>query len=147
MSPSLLILIVVLAGAATGVQSPTNALLTRAFGSPIGSALVSFSVGTGLLLAAVLALGVRANWSAARALPWYAYVGGAYGALFVSVAAYAAPRLGVGFTLIMLVSGQLVAAMLIDNYGLFGLARQPLSLARVAGVALVIAGVILVRRG
>ena len=143
----MLILLIVVAGAAAGIQSPTNALLTRAFGSPLGSALVSFAVGTALLGAAVLALGVRPNWAVARSLPWYAYVGGAYGALFVSAAAYSTPRLGVGLTLVMLVAGQLVAAMLIDHFGLFGLARQPLSLARAGGLALVIAGVVLVRRG
>ena len=147
MNPALLIAIVLIAGVATGFQSPTNALLTRTFGSPIGSALVSFAVGTLLLALAVLALGLRPNWTAARALPWYAYVGGAYGALFVSVAAYAAPRLGVGLTLIVLVTGQLAAALLIDHFGGFGLARHPLTLARAGGLALVIAGVVLVRRG
>jgi transporter family-2 protein len=147
LSPVLLILVVVVAGAATGLQSPTNALLTRAFGSPIGSAFVSFAVGTVLLAGAVLAFGIRPNWAAARALPWYAYAGGAYGALFVSAAAFSAPRLGVGFTLVMLIAGQLTAAMLIDNFGMFGLARHPFGLARAGGLALVIAGVILVRRG
>lgn len=130
MSRALLILLAVVAGAATAFQSPTNALLTRAFGSPVSSALVSFGVGTVLLAVLVLVIGVRPNWSAARALPWYAYVGGAYGALFVSVAAFSAPRLGVGLTLVTLVAGQLAAAMLIDHFGLFGLARQPLSLPR-----------------
>jgi len=147
MNPALLIALVVLAGAATGLQAPTNTLLTRVFGSPVGSALVSLTVGTLILAVAVLALGLRPNWSAARQLPWYAWAGGAYGALFVSVAAFSAPRLGIGPTLILLVSGQLVAALLIDHFGGFGLARQPLTWMRVAGVALVVAGVVLVRRG
>ncbi len=147
MNPLALTALAIVAGAATGLQPPTNAMLTRAFGSPVGSALVSFGVGTLLLAVAVVMLGIKPQWSAVRGLPWYAFAGGAYGALFVSVATYSAPRLGVGPTLILLVAGQLVAALLIDNFGLFGLMRQPLTIARGVGVALVIAGVILVRRG
>ena len=105
----------------------------RAFGSPVGAALVSFSVGTAALTLVYAGLGLRPDWGAARALPWYAYLGGLYGALFVGMAAYAAPRLGIGLTLVTLVAGQLAAAMLIDHYGLFGLARQPLSTARLGG--------------
>ncbi len=141
------ILGVLLAGMATGLQAPTNAMLTRVSSSPVGAALISFAVGTVLLVGAALALGLRFNLAMARGLPWYAYVGGAYGAIFVSVAAFAAPRLGIGVTLVVLVAGQLVAAMLIDHFGGFGLARHPLTLERAGGLVLVIAGVLLVRRG
>lgn len=149
MSPSgpLLLLIVLLAGAATAAQAPTNAMLVRALGSPVNAAFTSFLVGTAVLVALVLAVGARPDWQAARALPWYAWIGGAYGVLFVTVAIYAAPRLGIGLTLTLLVAGQLIMAMWLDSSGAFGLVPRPLTATRLAGVALVVAGVLLVRRG
>ena len=103
-------------------------------------------VGTvGLLVVASL-LGARPSGEAARALPWYAWVGGFYGAVFVAMAAYAAPRLGVTFFLMVAIAGQLVMALLLDRIGAFGLPRADVSAARLAGVALVVAGCFLVRR-
>ena len=144
--PALLIVIVV-AGALTGLQGPTNAALARASGSSLTAALLSFSVGLVLLALLVLVAAPRPDVAAIRAQPWWVWGGGLYGAIFVTVAAYATPRVGVGFTLTLFVAGQLAMALLLDNLGAFGLPRQPLTLARVAGVALVIAGAVLVKRG
>jgi transporter family-2 protein len=80
-------------------------------------------------------------------VPWYAWLGGLYGAFFVGVAAFAAPRIGVGVLLTAAVAGQLAAAVVLDHYGLLGLARHPISVTRVAGVLLVFAGAWLVRAG
>jgi transporter family-2 protein len=81
-----------------------------------------------------------------RALPWHAWVGGLYGAVFVAMAAWAAPRLGVTVFLTLAIAGQLAAALWLDRIGAFGLARVEIGPARLAGIALVLAGVFLVRR-
>lgn len=128
------------------MQAPTNALLARGVGSSVNAALVSFAVGTLALLAVSLVLGDRPSGGAVRALPWYAWTGGLYGAIFVAMAAYAAPRLGVTFFLMVAIAGQLVMALLLDRTGAFGLARVDVSATRLAGVALVVAGCFLVRR-
>jgi len=91
-------------------------------------------------------LGARPSPEAARALPWYAWIGGLYGAVFVAMAAFAAPRIGLTVFLMVGIAGQLVMALLLDRIGAFGLPRVDLSLSRVAGVALVLAGCFLVRR-
>ncbi len=69
-----------LSGALVALQAPTNAMLARAVGSPLNAALVSFAVGTAALLVLALSFGVRPNHAAVRDLPWYAWVGGLYGA-------------------------------------------------------------------
>jgi transporter family-2 protein len=84
--------------------------------------------------------------SAARGLPWYAWVGGLYGAVFVVAAAWAVPRLGVALTITLMVAGQLLISLVLDHFGALGVPRQPLNLGRLAGVALVIGGVLMVRR-
>ncbi len=135
-----------LAGMFIAVQAPTNALLSRGLGSPVNAAFVSFLVGSLALATVALALGVRPGPGAMRALPWYAWMGGLYGAVFVAVAAFAAPRMGVTYFLMVGIAGQLVMALLLDKFGAFGVPRVDISAMRLAGVMLVVAGAFLVRR-
>lgn len=121
-------------------------MLARAAGSPINAALISFLVGTAALALVALALGVRPQPGALRELPVYAWLGGLYGAFFVAVAAFAAPRLGVALLITIMVAGQLAMALVLDHFGAFGLPRAPISLQRLGGVLLVVLGIILVRR-
>jgi len=81
-----------------------------------------------------------------RSLPWYAWTGGFYGAVFVATAAWAAPRLGVTMFLAAAIAGQLALALLLDRIGAFGLARVEIGPVRLLGVGLVLIGVVLVRR-
>jgi transporter family-2 protein len=133
-------------GALVALQAPTNALLARAAGSPVNAALISFVVGTLALVAVAMALGIRPHGGEVRALPWYAWTGGLYGAVFVAVAAFAAPRMGVTYFLMVAIAGQLAMALVLDRMGAFGIPRVEISPARIIGVALVVAGAFLVRR-
>ena len=147
MNPSLLaMLAVVFGGAATALQAPTNAKLMGAVGSPVNAAFVSFAVGTAALGILAVVLQVRPDIAASRALPWYAWIGGLYGAIFVVAAAWGVPRLGVATTIILMVAGQLLLSVALDHFGAMGMPKQPISLGRVAGVGLVIAGVLMVRK-
>jgi len=136
-----------LAGVFIAVQAPTNALLGKAAGSSIAAALISFAVGTAALAAVLLATGWVRITPAWRELPWYAWLGGIYGAFFVAIAALAAPRIGVGALLTAAVAGQLLAALVLDHYGLLGLPKQPATLVRLLGLTMVFVGAVLVRRG
>jgi transporter family-2 protein len=140
------ILLVLFGGAMIAVQAPTNAMLAKAGGSPVLAALISFGVGTVALLATWLASGNRPGTSAFASLPWYAWVGGLYGAFFVAIAAYAAPRIGLASLITNGVAGQIAAALWLDHIGALGLPREPINLGRVIGALLVVAGVVMVRR-
>lgn len=148
MSPAMLlpVLLVLFGGAMIALQAPTNAILAKAGGSPVLAALISFAVGTVALLAAWLASGNRPGSSAFAGLPWYAWLGGLYGAFFVAIAAYAAPRIGLASLITIGIAGQIAAALWLDHIGALGLPREPVNFGRVAGALLVIAGVVLVRR-
>lgn len=134
-------------GVLLALQAPTNAMLARAVGSPVNAAFVSFLVGSTGLLAAALLLHARPNVGAAAGLPWYAWVGGLYGAFFVAAIAFAAPRIGVASALTLSIAAQLVTALVLDQFGAFGLPHRPIDLMKVAGVVLVGVGAMLVRRG
>ena len=147
MNPSLIaILVVVLAGGATALQAPTNAKLATAVASPVNAAFISFAVGTTVLGIVAALMQTRPDMAAARALPWYAWLGGVYGACFVVAAAWGVPRLGVAMTITLMVGGQLLISLFLDHFGALGVPRQPLNIGRIAGVGLVLAGVLLVRR-
>ncbi|WEK58229.1 MAG: DMT family transporter [Candidatus Brevundimonas phytovorans] len=144
--PLLVFLTLLMAGAATALQGPTNARLVTAVGSPLNAAFISFAVGTVALGLLALAMQTRPDVGAMKALPWWAWMGGFYGCAFVISAAWGVPRLGVATTITLMVAGQLALSLILDHFGALGVARQPLSLGRIAGVALVIGGVVLVRR-
>lgn len=146
-APWIAMLAVVLAGGATALQAPTNARLATAVASPVNAAFVSFAVGTAALGILAAILQTRPDITAAKGLPWYAWVGGLYGAIFVVAAAWAVPRLGVATTITLMVAGQLMISLVLDHFGALGVPQNPISLTRLAGVALVIGGVLLVRRG
>ena len=148
MNPSVLvpILLVFFAGSMIAIQAPTNAMLARAGGSPVLAALISFAVGTAALFVAWIASGNRPGPASFVGLPWYAWVGGLYGAIFVAVAAYAAPKIGIASLITIGIAGQIAMALWLDHAGALGLPREPVNLGRLLGAALVIAGVVLVRR-
>ena len=146
-APWLSMLAVVLAGGATALQAPTNARLATAVNGPVNAAFVSFAVGTAALGILAAILHTRPDVEAAKGLPWYAWIGGLYGVIFVVAATWAVPRLGVAMTITLMVAGQLMLSLILDHFGALGVPQAPISLTRLAGVALVIGGVVLVRRG
>ncbi|MFL6732029.1 MAG: DMT family transporter [Sphingomicrobium sp.] len=141
------ILLVLGAGGLIALQAPTNAILARTGGSPVLAALISFAVGTLALLAVWLRSGKRPPGAAFAGLPWYAWAGGLYGATYVAVAAYAAPKIGLASLITIGIAGQIAMALVLDHIGALGLQRDPVSAGRILGAMLVVAGVVLVRRG
>jgi transporter family-2 protein len=140
------IAVILVGGAMISLQGPINATLGRATGSPVNAALISFLVGTLALALVVVAQRTPASIPLLRALPWWAWTGGLCGAVFVTAAAYAAPRIGVASMLTIGIASQLMTAVLIDHSGALGVPARSISGGRLLGVAMVIAGAILVRR-
>ena len=140
------VLLVLFAGGMIALQAPTNAMLAKAGGSPVIAALISFAVGTAVLVVVALCSGQRPRPAAFAGLPAYAWFGGAYGAAYVAVAAYAAPRIGLASLITLGIAGQIAMALWLDQVGALGLPREPVNLGRLLGAALVVAGVVLVRR-
>lgn len=140
------VIVILLGGVMIAVQGPLNAALGRAVGSPVNAALVSFIVGTIALAVLAAQQRVSPNSTLVRDLPWWAWVGGLCGAVFVTTAAYAAPRIGVASMLTLAVASQLVAAVALDHAGVFGVPQRSITPGRMVGIVLAVAGALLVRR-
>jgi transporter family-2 protein len=136
---------VVGAGCLVGSQAPINGTLGRAVGR-LPAATVSFAVGLLVLLAVTAIAGGFGGLSNIAGVPWWALLGGTFGAVYVTVALSTVGTLGAGGVTAATIAGQLTASVVIDQYGLFGVERQPVTAARLAGIALLAAGVYLIVR-
>ncbi len=142
-----LVVLALAAGAGLPVQAGVNAALARHVGRPEWAAFVNFAVGLVALAAWLFALRLAPPSALALArAPWWSWAGGILGAFYVSAITLLAPRLGVAATLGLAVAGQLVAALALDRVGALGLAMRPLTPSRLAGTALLVVAVVLIRR-
>ena len=135
-----------LCGGALSVQVGANSALARTLGHPLWATAASF--GTGLIALTAVLLVARPSWSTSGldALPWWAWSGGAIGAAYVTCATSAAPRLGAGTLTASVVAGQMIASLLLDHFGKVGFPIHRVSVGRIAGAALVLGGVVLIKR-
>jgi transporter family-2 protein len=141
----LAVLLTACAGGLIALQAPINAGLGKATGS-LPAAFVSFLVGTIALGAIVVLSGKAGGLSSTFDVSWYYLLGGFLGALYVTNALIAVSVVGAGGVAAATIAGQLTASVAIDRFGLFGLDQVALSPERVVGVALLIAGTVLVIR-
>lgn len=135
------------AGTLIAVQAGINAQLARATGTGLVAATISFAMGLAALVAACAA--TRVPWPSLetmREIPLHLLIGGGLlGATYVYGATMLAPRLGAGALVALVVTGQLVTALVLDQFGLVGFTVHELTPGRALGACLLIAGVVLVR--
>jgi transporter family-2 protein len=140
----LLVLAAIGLGVATTAQAGINAELARWVGGPLRASSVSFVVGTLAIFAITLLFARSGEGSRPGAAPWWAWLGGLGGALFIGAGTALAPRLGALNLFVAIILGQLVCSALFDRFGIL-FQRQDLTPGRLAGIVLVAAGVALVR--
>jgi transporter family-2 protein len=140
----LLVLAAIGIGVATTAQAGINAELARWVGGPLRASCVSFVVGTLAVFAITILFARSGAGSRPSGAPWWAWLGGLGGALFIGAGTALAPRLGALNLFVAVILGQLVCSALFDRFGIL-FQRQDLTPGRVAGIVLVAAGVGLVR--
>jgi transporter family-2 protein len=143
--PGIAIALTACAGGLVAMQAPINSKLGKAAGT-FAAASISFLIGTMILVAITALSGKGVNLSAASKLPWYYFAGGALGAAYVTTVLVSVRTLGAGGVTAATIAGQLSTAVALDRFGAFGLPEKQVTLARVAGVALLAAGVFLIVR-
>lgn len=139
--------IALLSGVALAVQVGMNNGLRAKVGHPVVAAWLSFAIGTTAISLFLIATqrGLPAR-SAISTVPWWAWGGGLVGALYVGASAAFASRLGAAAWLGLIVTGQIVASLVLDHFGLVGFPRRPISPTKLLGAVVLLAGVALVLR-
>jgi transporter family-2 protein len=135
-------------GVVLTTQVATNAQLGRALGNDYMPAAVNMAIG--LVAAAALTWSLTSDWPSRemlRAAPWYSwFAGGLMGTIYLTGSILLAPRLGAGELVGLVVAGQLAFSVLLDHFGWIGFAQHSASPTRLAGCALMIAGVFLISK-
>ncbi|MNQ74625.1 hypothetical protein D3C85_893890 [compost metagenome] len=138
--------IAVLAGAAVPFQAGSNAALGRALGHPLWATVTSLAVSLLLVLPVLLAMrpSLPAFGNAVQG-PWWLWFGGIAGVIYITAALMLTPRLGAASFIVCVIAGQMLSSLLIDHFGLMGFTEKPANIGRIAGVLLMVAGILLVQ--
>jgi bacterial/archaeal transporter family-2 protein len=138
-------LVAIVAGALNTIQSGANATLGKGLGQPILAALIVTAVNAVAYLVSIPFFGIGLpGWDKAAALPWWAWIGGLLGGAYVLAMVFLAERLGSAIFTGLTVTAAIITSAILDHYGLVGFKEHPAGLWRIAGCALMVAGVALV---
>jgi transporter family-2 protein len=142
-------LFIVAAGLLVAMQAGSNATLQKSLQNPFLSSSVSFAAGLlSLLLAMAIYMALHKTplpkaqqWASA---PWWAWTGGALGAVYVLTGVLTVEKVGTGMFVCLSVTASILASLAIDHFGLVGMHRHAASPGRILGGALMVAGMLLI---
>jgi transporter family-2 protein len=140
------IFLTLLAGAFLPIQAGLNARLGKAADNPVYAAMFSFLVGAFGLILYILLTRQTISWAGVKAAPLSLWAGGLLGAFYVTVIVLAFPRLGPGLTFGLVVAGQMVISLMLEHFNILVANPSPINYMKVLGIALIIAGVVILRR-
>ncbi|MEN8280326.1 DMT family transporter [Acinetobacter gerneri] len=131
-------------GIALAVQTAINSQLREYLNSPLQAALLSFFIGTIVLAICVFLQPIsKPSLNMFSQIPWYLWLGGFLGAYAVSCSIYAAPKLGFLTLFGIIILGQISTSMFLDQFGLLGVDKTPITWQRFFGGVFVLFGVLL----
>ena len=143
----LYILLALAVGLMLPIQVGINAELARRISSPVTASFFSFAVGTiGLLICLWIARAPWPSWNTVTTLPAWLWLGGLIGAFAVFGGIISGPKIGLLSLVALVLTGQLVASLIMDHNGWLGFPIRELSLGRISGSVLLLIAVILIHK-
>ena len=138
----ILVLIAVAAGLGSALESGSNSTLQKTLSAPLWSvALVAaVSIVSALALAALFGDPMPSGAQMMRA-PWWAWLGGVFGVLFLFATVQVSPKLGAGVFVAVIVTSSTLMSLAMDNFGLMGFEVHKAGVGRIVGWLLMTAGV------
>ena len=137
-----IIMIGLLGGIAVGIQSPIAGAMAQRVGGTASSFVVHLSgaILSGMLLFLRGGEKIR-DW---QTLPWYMLIAGIWGVILYLTISVTLPRLGGTMVVTLIIVGQLLVGIVIDNFGWLSVPVHPISVARILGVGVLLAGAYLI---
>lgn len=134
-------------GAALTVQAAWNARLRIATGSPVLTTMISIVVTLVSLLALWLSgATTRGTMPQFDSVPKWAWFGGVCAGYYLLASLIALPRFGAATVFSLIIAGQLIAAVVLDSTGAFGVPHVALNPMRMVGIVFLLAGVLLIQK-
>jgi bacterial/archaeal transporter family-2 protein len=143
-SKLILLVLMFLAGSFVALQPSVNARLAQKVGL-IESSTISFVVGALCLSFLTLIFG-RGSFRAHPQVSWWELTGGLLGAFYVYTVILVVPRLGTAAAMAVTIAGQLLTALILDQFPFFGFRGIPLDFTRISGTVLMLLGTWLIVR-
>jgi transporter family-2 protein len=140
------IIVALLSGAVLPIQAGLNARLGGAGQNPVYAATISFLVGTMGLIVYILISRQNVSIAGLREAPSYIWLGGLLGAFYVTAIVLLFPRLGPGLTFGLVVAGQMIVSIMLEHFNLLVAQPSPISYMKILGIALVVVGVVIIRK-
>lgn len=134
------------AGSFLPIQAGLNSKLGKAIESPLHSSMISFLVGAMAMITYVFVTKQNVSWAGIKTVPLYCWIGGVLGAFYVTIIIFSFPKLGPGLTFGLVVAGQLVISLILEQFNILVAQPHPINFLRLLGIILVIAGVIIIKK-
>lgn len=130
------------AGLGITLQTTLNAQLAKGVGGDsVAAALFSFTAGALCLgIYSLIRGGIVASLIAIPAQPWWSLLGGLLGASALLSYVVLAPKVGLSALLGLAIAGQIISSLFIDHFGLLGATERPVSLIKLGGLIVMLAG-------
>ena len=139
MDASKIIGLAIMGGIATAFQGHFMGIMEQRMGWK-ESVFITYVSG-GILIALIMVLARGGNLGAWPKVPWYVFTAGILGLVIVGTIGYTVPRLGMAKAFTVMIAAQLIGAMVLDHFGLFGITVRTLNMYRITGLVTMIAGV------
>ena len=134
----------IVAGLMNPLQAACTSSLNKVVHRPFLVGLVSVGGTATVTLLGTLLLGQLGFEGKAGQVPWWAWLGGLAGSVFLLAQPVAAQKIGAGPFIGLTVTASVILSVLIDNYGWLGFTQHSASVGRIVGAALMVVGVGLV---
>ena len=142
-------LLAALSGILIAAQSRVNGGLSTALGNSTEAAVYSFS--SGFLVLNIIALanpkvrhGIRRIIQGVKsgAPPVWRLSAGIMGGIFVAIQTFTVPIIGVALLSVVMIAGQTLASLIVDQIGITGGGKQPITMRRVLAAVITIIAVL-----
>ena len=143
----------VLSGALSGVQTAINGHLGKVVDSPIKASAISFTVGLSCLCVICIGLRLKQGKSAVvqtrehvhKKDPWWMWIGGVFGGIYVLANVELAEIFGTGLAVIIILIGLTTGGILVDHFGLFESPKKTMNVQKIVGVCVMVFGATLIK--
>jgi transporter family-2 protein len=132
-----------LMGAILSVYLPMNSSASRYLGSSMAASATFFVVATITSILMMVFGGESHCLARLKAVPVYLHIAGVISAFFIVGTTFLIPKVGARPFFILLVSGQILTAMVVSHFGILESPQDPVTVKKMLAATLVIAGAVL----
>lgn len=143
----------VLSGALSGVQTAINGHLGKVVDSPIKASAISYSwiklfmryLHRFTIDAGEMCGGADTGTYGLRKNPWWMWIGGVFGGIYVLANVELAEIFGTGLAVIIILIGLTTGGILVDHFGLFESPKKTMNVQKIVGVCVMVFGATLIK--